>query len=115
MSYRVVFHLDADNTDIFALGLGNAGNLLKAAQGTECDIVLLFNGPAVRLLDGARCTRADSVRALQEQGVRFRVCSNAMRSFGGDIEALVPGCEPVPAGVMKLILLQQKGYAYIKP
>ena len=29
---HVVFHLDADNTDIFALGLGNAGNLLKAAQ-----------------------------------------------------------------------------------
>lgn len=47
--------------------------------------------------------------------MRFRVCSNAMRSFGGDIEALVPGCELVPAGVVELILLQQKGYAYIKP
>ena len=45
----------------------------------------------------------------------FKACRNALAKFGVSAEDLIPGCRIVPAGVVELIVLQQDGYAYIKP
>lgn len=115
MEYRVVLHLDRDDQSSFSLGLGNAANLLKATPGDQCSIVILVNGPAVRLLDRKNCPYAGRISELQMQKVVFRVCNNALNTFGVAAEDLPAGCRLVPAGIVELIALQQKGYAYIKP
>lgn len=47
MVYRAVFHVDANDGQIFGLSLNNAANLLKAIPDDHSDVVMLFNGPAV--------------------------------------------------------------------
>ena len=115
MEYRVVLHLDRDDQSTFSLGLGNAANLLKATPGDPCSIVILVNDPAVRLLDRKNCPYAGRISELQMQKVEFRVCNNALNTFGIAAADLITGCRLVPAGIVELIALQQKGYAYIKP
>ncbi len=115
MVYRVVFHVDANDAKVFGLSLSNAANLLKAIPEDHHDVVMLFNGPAVQMLRREGCSHQDEIRSLQEQRVVFKACRNALNKFGVSAEELVPGCLIIPAGVVELILLQQDGYAYIKP
>jgi len=116
MIYRAVFHVDLDDTKIFALALANVGNLLRAIPEKHYDLVMVFNGPAVILLQTEECaTYLEEVWQLQQARVAFKVCRNALNRFNVDPENLIEGCEIIPAGVVTLIELQQDGYAYIKP
>jgi len=116
MIYRAVFHVDLAEIEPFSLALANVGNLLRAIPEKHYDLVLLFNGPAVTLLQTEQCTDfREEIWQLQQARVAFKVCRNALNRFNVDPEDLIEGCEIVPAGVVALIELQQDGYAYIKP
>lgn len=116
MNYRAVFHVDMDEVKIFNLTLANVGNLLRAIPEKHYDVVLLFNGPAVTLLQSEQCAPyREDIWQLQQARVSFKVCRNALNRFNIDPDNLIEGCEIVPAGVVTLIELQQDGYAYIKP
>ena len=116
MNYRVVFHVDMDEVKISNLALANVGNLLRAIPEKHYDVVLLFNGPAVTLLQSEQCAPyREDIWQLQQARIAFKVCRNALNRFNIDPDNLIEGCEIVPAGVVTLIELQQDGYAYIKP
>jgi uncharacterized protein len=116
MIYRAVFHVDLDDSKPFALALANVGNLLRAIPEKHYDVVLLFNGPAVTLLQSDACAPyREEIWQLQQARVSFKVCRNALNRFNVDPDNLIEGCEIVPAGVVALIELQRDGYAYIKP
>ena len=116
MNYRAVFHVDQEDAAIFSLALTNVGNLLRAIPEHHADLILLFNGPAVKLLEAeASAPFREEIWQLQQARVSFKVCRNALNRFNIAPEDLVEGCEIVPAGVVTLIDLQQDGYAYIKP
>ena len=116
MIYRAVFHVDFDDSKPLAIALTNAGNLLRVITGQHCDLAILFNGPAVGLLQNERRgPYFEQIRQLQQARVAFKVCRNALNHFKIDPDNLIKGCEIVPAGIVALIELQQDGYAYIKP
>ena len=116
MIYRAVFHVDMDEVKTFSLALANVANLLRAIPEKHYDLVLLFNGPAVTLLQSEECAQyREEIWQLQQARVSFKVCRNALNHFNVAPENLIEGCELVPAGVVTLIELQQDGYAYIKP
>jgi len=116
MIYRAVFHVDRDDAKIFALALANVGNLLRAIPERHYDLIMVFNGPAVGLLQTEECAPyLEEVWQLQQARVGFKVCRNALNRFNIDPDLLIEGLEIIPAGVVALIELQQDGYAYIKP
>lgn len=114
-TYRAVFHVDLDEAKPFNIALANVGNLIRAIPEKHYDLVMLFNGPAVTLLDAEACAPfRDEIWRLQQSRVSFKVCRNALNKFNVDPDNLIEGCEIVPAGIVALIELQQDGYAYIK-
>lgn len=113
MHFDVVFHVDQDAAALNA-ALTNIANYLAALPHENFTAVLLVNGPAIRLMT-ADGEQAKALGELAAKGLRVRVCRNAMRHFDVAPEALLPVCEIVPAGVVELVDLQGKGYAYIKP
>lgn len=116
MIYRAVFHTNSHDLSVFSRGLSNVVNLLKAIRGEHYDLVLLFNGPGVKLLCRQDCgDHTEVIQTLQQARVSFKVCQNSLNMFGLTAEELVAGCEIVPAGIVALIELQHNGYAYIKP
>ncbi len=115
-TYRAVFHVDLDEAKPFNIALANVGNLILAIPEKHYDLVMLFNGPAVTLLESEACAPfRDEIWRLQQSRVAFKVCRNALNKFNVDPDNLIEGCEIVPAGIVALIELQQDGYAYIKP
>ncbi len=111
---KVVFHLDMDSTSILELCIANVSNFLNDVGNAE--VVVLANGYAVKLFVKVANTKLEEkMRELSKRGVRFFVCNNALNLHGIKKDDIFDFCEVVPAGVTKLVELQNDGYAYIKP
>lgn len=116
MIYKAVFHVDLKDEAILNLALNNIVNTLAALESKDKSLILLANGPAVTLFAGeAALPFVERIRELQEAGVRFQICNNAMNKFQVAKDDLAPGLEIIPAGIVGLIELQYDDYAYIKP
>lgn len=114
MDYHLVLHLDSGEESRFRLVARNCRNYLNALPNETFEIVVVANGPGVTLFTGH-----DELRALAEpllaDGVRFKLCANALADNNIDPVSLWPGCLVVPAGLVEIVKLQRSGYAYIKP
>ena len=49
------------------------------------------------------------------RGLKLRLCKNALDANKMTAADLWPGCEVVPAGLVEIVELQNKGFAYIRP
>ena len=114
MHYDTVFHFDNEAANL-RIAITNIVNLYKALDKETFTAVLLVNGPGIRLMERNNVDFSQDIRHLKECGASVRVCRNAMNHFGLTPEQLCPECDIVPAGVVELIDLQKKGFAYIKP
>ncbi len=113
---KVVFHVDEDSTPRFELSLVNIINLQKDVGPENVDIALLANGNAVKhFVREANMEHLPKLEELHKKGVKFYLCNNAMNKHKLKKEQMFDFCEVVPAGVTKLVKLQNEGYAYIKP
>ncbi len=113
---KVVFHVDMDDTPVFNLALANITNFFKDVGAENADVALLANGFAVKLfVKVSNAKFKETLEELHKQGVKFYICNNALNAYGINREDLFKFCEIVPAGVTKLVELQNAGYAYIKP
>ncbi len=113
-AYKVVFHLDFDDTPTLELAIANIMNFISDVK--DASIVMLSNGYAVKLFVKASNSKLeDTMKELHKKGVKFYICNNALKANGIKKEDLFEFCEVVPAGVTKLVELQKEGYAYIKP
>ncbi len=113
MQYDILFHVDHTEADM-NIAISNIANSLAALEGQACRLVMVVNGPAIKLMVKAG-VHAAALQDLLGKGLNIRVCQNAMRKFDLDSEALIPGCRVVPAGIIELVNLQREGFAYIKP
>lgn len=106
-----------DDEKALSIGIANVTNLLKAIEETPHKLIMLFNGPAVTLLgkDKMSNDHAEAIASLQTKKVEFQVCNNALEKFEVSPESIIDGFTVIPAGIVTLIELQNRGYAYIKP
>ncbi|AEA46186.1 DsrE family protein [Archaeoglobus veneficus] len=112
--YKAVFHVDMDDTPVFELTLANITNFLKDVGDAE--VALLANGFAVKLfVKSANEKFREKLEELHKKRVKFYVCNNALNAHKINKDEIFEFCEVVPAGITKLVELQQAGYAYIKP
>lgn len=114
MDYDVVLHIDSGEESRFRLVARNCRNYLNALPEEKFELVVVANAAAVTLFTGH-----DELRELAEplmaDGIRFKLCANALAEHDIDPVSLWPGCLVVPAGLAEIVKLQRSGYAYIKP
>ena len=115
MDYNLVLHLDSGETGMFRLVARNASNYLKALAGEKFELHVVANGQGVKLFTTEHEELRDLGEQLMAQGVRFKICANALAENAIDPVNLWPGCLIVPAGLVEIVKLQRAGYAYIKP
>ncbi|GFM34540.1 DsrE family protein [Desulfovibrio subterraneus] len=113
MENAIVFHFDNGEAEL-NIAISNITNTFAAYEGQECSLVLVVNGPGIKLM-GKDSPFAGALEALCDKGLSLRVCNNALTKFGLAPEWLTPSGRIVPAGIIELVELQRKGYIYIKP
>lgn len=111
--WRVVFHID--QMDKWALVLGNIRNFLADIRADAHDIAVVSNADAVMVWQDGQEKMQQGIRDAVQKGVAFYFCRNALQ--GNDIaeEDLPDYVHTVSAGITKIVDLQERGYAYLKP
>lgn len=115
---KVVYHV-ADGIDQAARALANVRNELRAAPDTRIVVVGLADGIRFLLKDTVDRNGkpfAPAVKALADQGVEFRVCTNSLEAHGIESDRVIDTARLVPSGVAEIARLQaREGFVYLRP
>jgi hypothetical protein len=115
--HKVVIQVSTDDARTQKIALNNAVNVQKALGVDNVDIEIVAYGPGLSLLTKAS-KQGQRVSSLAMQDITFSACGNTMNGVKkrtGKMPVLLEGVKVVPAGVIRIMELQQQGYAYIRP
>lgn len=121
-THYVAIHVDQNDPQVMNMALNNASNVASyyEAQGDTVIIEMVAYGPGLNMLVAGRSPVEDriSLMSLENENLSFAACGNTHRAMiansGGDVP-LMEEASVVPSGVVRLIELQEQGYAYIRP
>jgi hypothetical protein len=118
-AHKVAIHVDRDDAAIMNMALNNAKNVMEYYQGKgePVQVEIVAYGPGLNMLRADKSPVPDRVKQMSPK-VRFSACNNtkmAMEKREGHAITLLPQAVIVPAGVVRLMELQEQGYTYVKP
>ncbi len=120
-AHRLALHVDRNDPVVMNMALGNAGNAAKAfaGRGESIEIELVAYGPGLTMLRADTSPVKERLAATHAElpQMVFSACHNtleAMRRAEGKDIALLPPARIVPAGIVRLIELQEQGWSYVK-
>ena len=114
---KVVIQVSSSDPATQTLALNNAVNLQNALGMDNVTLEVVAYGPGLSLLTD-KSTQAKRVASLAIQDITFSACANTMSKIEkktGKKPQLIEGVTVVPGGVIRIMELQQQGYAYIRP
>lgn len=115
--HRMVIQVSSADPASHRIALNNAANLRQALAPGAVEIEIVAYGPGVAMLaaDGPESLR---IAELAGEGVAFSACGNtlsAIEAERGEKLPLAAGVNVVPAGVLRIMELQEQGYTYLRP
>ncbi|MEY8827357.1 DsrE family protein [Sedimentitalea sp. XS_ASV28] len=121
-THRIVFHVDENDAQVMNMTLNNVANVTRyyESQGDDAVIEVVAYGPGLAMLLADESPVADriSVMSLEIDNLSFAACGNtynAMNAKAGKELDLLDEAGIVTSGVVRLIELQEQGYAYVRP
>lgn len=115
--HKVVIQVSTDDVKVQKLALNNAANLQQALGMDNVTVEVVAYGPGLSLYTG-ESEESSRVPSLSAQNVTFSACGNTIAALTkklGKEPTLVEGVKVVPAGVARIMELQEQGYSYIRP
>ncbi len=120
--HKVAIHVDQNDKRVMNMALNNAQNVNKyyQAKGEKVIIELVAYGPGLHMFRDDTSpvkSRIESL-SLAMPNLTFAACGNTHRKMSkkaGKQVKLMSEAKMVPSGVVRLIELQEKGFAYIRP
>lgn len=120
--HKVAVHVDQNDPQVINMALNNVQNLKNYydSKGEEVAIEVVAYGPGLLMYVDGKSPVADRIAtmSLEIDNLQFSACGNTHRKMnekaGKDV-ALLSEAQIVPSGVVRLIELQESGYAYIRP
>ena len=120
--HRVAIHVDDSDPKRQNMALNNAFNVNKYYQskGQKVIIEIVTYGPGLTMLikDKSKVKDRIAKMSLDMPNLSFAACGNTMAKMTkktGKRPVLIAEAKNVESGVIRLITLQEKGYAYIRP
>ena len=120
--HRVVLHVDENTPKRMNMVLNNVKNIRKYydARGEGVIIEVVAYGPGLHMLRADTSPVKERISRITTEfdDVVFSACGNTHRKMSrkaGRQVPLIPEARMVPSGVVRLIELQEQGYAYVRP
>ena len=119
--HRVVIQVTQNDPAVMNMALNNAQNLRKyyAEQGKSVQIEFVAYGPGLQMLREDISPVKDRIESFGKlANVTFSACGNTMsaqsRSENNDI-TLISNARVVPAGIARIVELQEQGWSHVRP
>jgi intracellular sulfur oxidation DsrE/DsrF family protein len=117
VEHRVVFQLSDATESKQRQVLNNVENVMKFYGPDKVVVEVVAFGPGIDLLRDDNAV-AEHMRSLTVQGVRFDACQNTIDNWerdNGRSFPLISLAQRVPAGVVQIIYLTERGFTNIRP
>lgn len=120
--HKIAVHVDQNDPDVMNMALNNVQNVKKhyADKGEKIIVEIVAYGPGLNMFvaDKSPVKERVSAMALEDPEMQFSACGNTLRAMskkaGKDV-VLLSEATVVDSGVVRLLELQEQGYAYVKP
>lgn len=116
--HKVFYHLDDPGVERARAVLVNIENHVNVVGWKNIEALeLVVHGPALRtfLAKDIDPEVRGKLETLLAGGLRFDACQNTMARQKIELKDLIAGATSVPSGVVRVMELQEAGYAYVKP
>lgn len=120
--HKLAIHVDQNDAAVMRLALANARNAqeLYAAAGDDAAIEIVCYSQGLHMLREDTSPVKEDIRSTRTKvpQLAFGACNNtkrAMERTEGKTIPIIDEAVVVPAGVVRLIELQEQGFKYIKP
>lgn len=120
--HNVAMQVDVNDPAVMNLTLNNVANIAQhySATGEEFHIEVVTYGPGLHMLRDDTSPVKARIKSISESvpEVAFSACGNtrrAMQKAEGKEIPIIPQAKVVPAGVVRLMELQENGWSYIRP
>jgi len=120
-AHRLALHVDQNDVDVMKLALNNARNAqLYHERGEELAVEIVAYSQGLHMLRDDTSPVKQEIRDLRKKvpQVAFGACNNtkmAMERREGKPVPIISEATIVPAGIVRLVELQEDGYSYVKP
>lgn len=119
---RVAIQVNENRPEVMNLALNNAKNIVDyyKSQGETVTVEIVTYGPGLHMLrdDTSPAKQRIAQLALEEPSITFAACANTQANMSKAEQkpvVLISEAKIVPSGVVRLMELQSKGFAYIRP
>lgn len=120
--HHLAIQVSVNDPAVMNLALNNAANVAQdySAKGEEVEVEIVVYGPGLHMLRDDTSPVKARVKSIGESmpNVAFSACGNtreAMQKAEGKEIPLVSRAKVVPAGVVRLMELQERGWSYVRP
>ncbi len=120
--HRLVLHVDRNDPGVMKLALNNAraAQELYESRGDTLAIELVANGPGLHMLRDDTSPVKDEIKAIRATMPQLALAACARTKRGmekaeGKPVPIIAEATVVPAGIVRLVDLQEDGYKYVKP
>jgi intracellular sulfur oxidation DsrE/DsrF family protein len=121
-THHIAIHVNENDPQVMNIALNNSQNVANyyASKGDEVVIEMVAYGPGLNMFIPGKSPVEDRISAmsLELENLSFSACGNtlaAMQKKAGHDIVLMSEATVTPSGVVRLIELQEQGYAYVKP
>lgn len=120
--HRLSMSVSQNDAAVMNLTLNNAANASSyySGLGQQIQVEIVAYGPGLHMFreddSPVKARLADFKSGMPN--VTFSACNNTLKSMEraeGKTIAIVPAARIVPAGVVRLIELQEAGWSYVRP
>jgi hypothetical protein len=114
--HRVVMHLNTGDEKVQRGALNNIRHLYQEVGHEDLRVELVVHGAGLTLLTKKDSTLATELAQLKTAyDVEFTACSNTMKAQGLTRADLIEQVDRTVPAMVRLMELQEQGWAYIKP
>jgi uncharacterized protein len=122
--HRLVIQVDQNDPEVMNLALNNAKNVLEMyrAKNEDAVVEIVAYGPGLHMLRDDTSPVKDRIKQMAELAfpstLKFSACNNTkqgMEKREGHPITIIPQATIVPAGVVRIMELEEQGYSYVKP
>ncbi|MBE9554794.1 MAG: DsrE family protein [Proteobacteria bacterium] len=120
--HYLAIHVDENDPMKMNIALNNAKNVTKyyRDKGEDVKIEIVAHGPGLHMFreDTSPVKTRIAAMALEQDNLAFSACGNTMNGMkkkeGKEVQ-LISEATRVPAGVVRLMELQEEGWSYVRP
>jgi intracellular sulfur oxidation DsrE/DsrF family protein len=120
--HRLILQVNTNEPPVMNLVLNNATNVAQYYQdlGEKVTIEIVTFGPGLHMLRDDTSPVKARIKAISEStpSISFKACGNTRENMGKAESkeiALIAEAKVVKSGVVRVMELQEKGWAYVKP